>query len=170
MPLYKRLLLASDGTRASLVALREGALIARSFGSAAHLMIIDPETPTTRIAEGYFPIQSPVKGQELVDLGLSRLHQLGIEATGQCVRGEPLKLIVDCVERLDIDLIVLGHQRQSLLGRWWTGPRGGYIVDNVSCSVLVARDTISDEDFERYLKTFSATSSRESAHEAEEKG
>ena len=158
MILYKRLLLASDGTRASLVALREGALIARSFGATAHLLIIDPETPTRRIAEGYYAGQSPLMGQDLLDLGLSRLGQIGVEATGELLRGDPLQLIIDRVHQLDIDLIVLGHRRQSFLERWWSGPGGGYIVDNVPCSVLVARDTITDEEFERYLQEGSKTS------------
>ena len=150
--MYKRLLLASDGTRASLVALREGALIARSFGAAAHLLIIDPETPTRRIAEGYYAGQAPTRGQDLLDLGLARLAQIGVEASGELLRGEPLQLIIDRVHQLDIDLIVLGHRRQSFLDRWWSGPSGGYIVDNVPCSVLVARDTITDEEFERLLQ------------------
>lgn len=154
--MYKRLLLASDGAQASLVALREGALIAQSFGATAHLLIIDPETATTRAAEGYYASQHPLKGQELLDLGLYRLGQLGVEATGECLRGEPLSLIVNRVQRLDIDLIVLGHKRQSFLDRWWSGPGGGYIADYVSCSVLVARDTITDEEFERHLLTCSA--------------
>lgn len=150
--MYKRLLLASDGTRSSLVALREGALIARSFGATAHLLIIDPETATRRVAEGYYVGQAPIMGQDLLDLGLSRLRQIGVEASGELLRGEPLQLIVDRVHQLDIDLIVLGHRRQSFLDRWWSGPSGGYIVDNVPCSVLVARDTITDDEFERLIK------------------
>ncbi len=149
--LYKRLLLASDVTGESLVALREGALIARSFDAAAHLLIVDPETPAVRVAEGYGMNRFAVQGQDLLELGLSRLKRLGVNATGELTRGEPASLIVDRVRRLKIDLIVLGHRRQSFLHRWWSGPTGGYIIDEVSCSVLVARDTITDQEFERYL-------------------
>lgn len=149
--MYKRLLLASDGTQASLVALREGALIAQSLGAAAHLLIIDPETPTTRAAEGYFALQPAPRGGELLELGLSRLRRLGVEATGELLRGNSVDLITDCVRRLGIDLVVLGHRRQSFLNRWWSGPSGSYIIDNVSCSVLLAQDTVSDEGFERQM-------------------
>src|SRR5690242_11570438 len=89
--LYKRILLACDGTQASLVALREGVLIAKGFDAAAHLLIIDPETPAARIAEGYYPLSPPAKGQELLDLGLSRLRQVGVKATGELLRGDPLQ-------------------------------------------------------------------------------
>ena len=149
--MYRRLLLASDGTRESLVALREGALIAQSFGAAAHLLIIDPDTTMERMAEGYYTLPMPAHGQALLDLGLARLKQLGVSATGELLRGEPTPLIVDCVQRLNIDLVVLGHRRKSFLNRWWSGGSGGYIVDGISCSLLVARAIITDEEFERRL-------------------
>ena len=154
--MYKRLLLASDGSKESLVALREGALIAQSFRAAAHLLIIDSETPALRVAEGYCVSRMPVQGENLLKVGLMRMAQLGVDATGELLRGEPAQLISSRVKQLNIDLIVLGHKRRSFLDRWWSGPSGGYIVDDVSCSVLVARDTISDEEFERHLNACTA--------------
>jgi nucleotide-binding universal stress UspA family protein len=148
---YKQILLASDGTRGSLVALREGALIAKIFQATAHLLIIEPETAGHRMAQGVAMQILPVQGQELLDLGLGRLRQLGVPATGELIRGEPGQLIIDCARRKQVDLIVLGHRRLSFLERWWSGPSGAYIVDGVACSVLIARDTISDEEFERHL-------------------
>lgn len=150
--MYKRILLASDGTRETLVALREGALIPQSFGAGAHLLIIDPETPASRAAEGYYASQSPVHGRELLDLGLSRLGQLGVEASGELVRGDPVQLIATRVREYGIDLVVVGHRPQSFLDRWWSGPSDAYIIDNVPCSVLLARDSISDDAFEQHLK------------------
>lgn len=149
--MYKHLLLASDGKRESLVALREGALIAKSFGASAYLLIIDPETPTTKAIEGYCSVRFPTRGQDLLELGLSRLKQLGVFASGELARGDPVRLIADRVRRLGIDLVVVGHRRRSLLDRWWSGPSGGYIIDEVNCSVLVARDTITDLEFDKHL-------------------
>ena len=155
--MYKRLLLACDGTRESLVALREGALIAQSFRATAHLLIIDPDTSDVRVAEGLGMQRLPLRGQGLLDLGLTRLERLGVKAAGEVLRGDPAHLITDRVRRLDIDLIVLGHRRQSFLDRWWSGASGVYIVDGVSCSVLIARDTITDEEFEQHLADGLAT-------------
>jgi len=47
--------------------------------------------------------------------------------------------------------VVVGHRRQTLLERWWSGASGAYLVDNVGCSVLVARNVISDEEIEGVL-------------------
>lgn len=103
------------------------------------------------MAEGYDGLQLPAQGKALFDLGLARLKQLGVSATGELLRGDATPLIVDCVRRLKVDLVVLGHRRQSFLNRWWSGGSGGYLVDGISCSLLVARATISDEEFERRL-------------------
>lgn len=154
--MYKHLLLASDGTRESLVTLREGALIAKRFEATAHLLIIEPETASTRIAESHCAVERSAHSRELLDLGLSRLRQLGVKSTGELLRGEPVRLISERVGPLGIDLVVLGHRRQSFLDRWWSGANGGYIVDNVACSVLVVRDTISDEEFNCHLAAASA--------------
>ena len=91
--------------------------------------------------------QIPAVGRDLLDLGLHRLRQLGIQATGELVRGDPTQAIIDRVKRFKADLVVLGHRRQSFFERWWSGPAGGYIADGVPCSILIARDTISDEEF-----------------------
>ena len=149
--MYKNLLLASDGSRETLVALREGAIIAQMFGAKAHLLIIDHETPSVRIAEGYTMHRIPTQGRELLDLGLARLKLLGVPATGELLRGEPGPLITRCVRAKRIDLIVLGHRRQSFLDRWWSGHNGAYIVDGVPCSVLIARDTITDAEFDQHV-------------------
>ena len=150
--MYKQLILACDQTRESLVALREGAIIAQTFAARAHLMVIDQETPGLRVAEGLSGYRLPSPGADLLQLGLSRLGRLGVAATGEVVRGEIIPLLQKRVTRLGADLIVLGHKRQSFIDRWWSGSSGGYIVDRVPCSLLIARDTITDEEFERRIQ------------------
>ena len=87
--MYKNLLLASDGSRETLVALREGALIAQMFGARAHLLIIYAETSSMLVAESLGAQQNPTPGKELLQLGLDRLRRLGVSATGELVRGDP---------------------------------------------------------------------------------
>ena len=47
----------------------------------------------------------------------------------------------------------MGHRRQSAFDRWWSGPKGAYLLDYTDCSLLVARDVISDEDMKAALST-----------------
>lgn len=149
--MYKQVLLASDETRESLVALREGALIARAMKAKAHLLVIDRDDLGRLIADGVCPQPRGENVQALLELGLDRLRRLGVPATGEVRRGDPAALIAQSVRRVGADLVVLGHRRQTFLERWWSGSSGAYIVDGVPCSVLIARDAVSDEEFEGYL-------------------
>jgi hypothetical protein len=44
------------------------------------------------------------------------------------------------------DLIV-GHRKKSLLERWWSGGSHAYLVDQIDCSLLLARNVISEQQF-----------------------
>ena len=134
-----------------MVALREGALIAQSIGASAHLLIIDRAEEGWMTADGVSLLPSPSEGPQVLQLGLTRLSRLGVEATGELRKGEPAQLIARTAKRIGADLVIIGHRRQTFLERWWTGSPGSYIVDNVHCSVMIARDSISDEEFEAHL-------------------
>ena len=36
----------------------------------------------------------------------------------------------------------------SAFDRWWSGPKGAYLMDYTDCSLLVARNAVSDEAIE----------------------
>jgi nucleotide-binding universal stress UspA family protein len=146
--MYKRILLASDGSRESLVALREGALIARCFKAEAFLLIVDPEGPAHRMADAVHVAPRGDDAQQLLAFGLQRLKRIGVGCGGEVVANEPAIAIASCARKFSADLVVVGHRRQSLLERWWSGASGAYLVDHVGCSVLIARNVISDEEFE----------------------
>ena len=153
--MYKRILLATDDSREGLVALREGALLAVACGSKAFLLVIDLESAGARVASGVYPVATKTNPDALLSLGLSRLSRLGVPATGQWAAGEPALIIADAARKFGADLIVVGHRRQTILERWWSGASGAHIIDNVSCSVLIARKQISDEEFEELLAPLS---------------
>ena len=57
----------------------------------------------------------------------------------------------------EVFLIVVGHRRLSAFDRWWSGPRGAYLMDYTDCSLLVARNVISDEAIEAAFMTSGRT-------------
>ena len=150
--MYKRILLAADCSRQTLVALREGALIAQIFGAKAHLLIIDRAAAGWVTADGLSMVYQPSEGPDLLKLGLERLSRLGVAATGEIRYGDPAQMIATTAARMRSDLIIIGHRRQTFLERWWSASPGGYIVDNVQCSVMIARETISDAQFEAHFR------------------
>jgi nucleotide-binding universal stress UspA family protein len=40
----------------------------------------------------------------------------------------PAEEIGTFARQIEADLIVVGHRRQSAFDRWWSGPRGAYLI------------------------------------------
>jgi len=89
---------------------------------------------------------------EVLNEGVARLRQLGFDPVAKLVRGEPAEEIGTFARQIGADLIVVGHRRQSAFDRWWSGLRGAYLIDYTDCSLLVARNVISDEAIEAALR------------------
>jgi nucleotide-binding universal stress UspA family protein len=157
--MYGRILLAYDGTREGAIALREGALLAKQCGAKVFALSVLPETEGVLMAEGVY---GDVVGQQMdeyrgvLERGVAALQRLGVDPVARLVVGEPAPCIGAYAKEVKADLVVLGHRRKSLLQRWWSGGTGAYISDHVTCSVLVARNAISDEAFEAELAKSSA--------------
>ncbi|HEY2751901.1 universal stress protein [Phenylobacterium sp.] len=150
--MYKRILLASDGAQESLVALREGALVARAHGARVFLLIVQAETQGIQMASGIHPVVRDTAAlEDLLALGQGRLRRLGVANEGKMAVGDPAVVIAQTAWSFRADLIVVGHRRLTLLERWWSGDSGGYLIDRVNCSVLVARNVISDAEFEAHM-------------------
>jgi nucleotide-binding universal stress UspA family protein len=152
--MYERVLLAYDGSREGRTALREGALLARRWNARIFLLCVVGETPGVRIGEAAFAgavAHAHETYRELFDEAMTRLRELGFAPEGKVVAGEPALEIADYARAVNADLVVVGHRKKSLLQRWWSGETGAYLVDHVACSLLIARGSISDDEFYREL-------------------
>ena len=146
--MYRRVLLAYDGSREGRAALREGAMVVKRFGARVFLLCVATDTAGVRIAEaahaeGY----SQEAAQDLFDEAMVRMRELGFEPEGRMVVGEPAAEIARHARQFNADLVVVGHRKKSLIERWWSGASGAYLVDHLQCSLLIARRPITDEEF-----------------------
>lgn len=132
--MYKRILLAYDGSVEGRTALREGALLARQCGAQVFLLSVLVDTGTFLLADvahaGAF-VQVEDAFTDVLDEGVARLKQLGFDPVAKMVKGEPAKEIGADATQIEADLIVVGHRRQGAFDRWWSGPRG-------ACTILIA--------------------------------
>jgi nucleotide-binding universal stress UspA family protein len=87
----------------------------------------------------------------ILNEGVARLRKLGFDPMARLVRGHPAEEIGNVAREIGADLIVVGHRRQSVFDRWWSGPKGAYLMDYTDCSLLVARNVVSDEAIEALL-------------------
>jgi len=152
--MYEKILLAYDGTLEGAVALREGAILAKQCGAAVFLLSVAPDSAGVQMAEG---IQCGAMAshashyREVLERGIERLTRLGLQPVGRLAVGDPAKAIAAFVRETGADLVVVGHQKRNILERWWSGPTGAYICDFIGCTLLIARNAVSDEEFEKQM-------------------
>ncbi len=149
--MYKSILLAYDGSMEGALALREGALLARTCGAKVVLLSVIPNTTGgVEIAEGVGgAFTEQIDGyKDLLRQAVAWLKQRGLEPVARLVIGDPAQIIGAVAKEVAADLVVVGHQRKSFLSRWWSGSTQVYLSDHVSCSILIACNPTSDEAFE----------------------
>lgn len=157
--MYQRVLLAYDGSREGRTALREGAIVAKRFGARIFLLSVAAETAGLRIGEAAYAgavAYAQDTYASLFDEAMAKLTELGFRPEGRVVTGEPAEEIARYAREVQADLVVVGHRKKGLLERWWSGQTGAYLSDHLSCSLLIARGTISDEELYRELAGASA--------------
>jgi nucleotide-binding universal stress UspA family protein len=152
--MYKKVLLAYDGSLEGAVALREGAILAKRCGAEVFLLSVVPHLAGLQVAEG---VHGGVVAHELdryrevLARGVDRLTKLGFKPVSKLAVGDPARVIGEFAKEVKADLVVVGHRKRNLLERWWSGDAGGYISDHIGCSLLIARNAVSDAAFEGEL-------------------
>ena len=147
--MYQRILLAYDGSVEGRAALREGALLALCCKAQVFLLSVAGGAGVQLAESAYAGAagQQRAQLQAIFDAGVERLKGLGFSPTARFVTGDPAEEITAFAKEIAADLVVVGHRRKSLLERWWSGSSGAFLSDQIDCSLLVSRNTISDEAF-----------------------
>ncbi|CAN7143681.1 universal stress protein [Phenylobacterium sp. LjRoot225] len=148
--MYNRVIVAYDGSREGRTALREGALLVRQLGAELFILAVVPESPGMRVAEGAYAgamAHQDDTYKTLLEEAVRGLGRFGLHVKGKLVRGEPAQEIAAYAREIKADLVVVGHRKQNLLQRWWSGPSGAYLTDYLHCSLLIAKAEISFEAF-----------------------
>jgi nucleotide-binding universal stress UspA family protein len=143
--MYRRVLLCYDGSAEGRKALREGADIAGALKCEVYLLAICRSLLKTSVPEGVTPELVACEEQTaraLLDEGVQKLGERGLTAQGALVFGDPLVHIPRVAARIGADLIVVGHRPRGRLARWWSDSEEQTLLNLVSCSILVATQTV----------------------------
>jgi len=140
--MYRKILLAYDGSTFSAAVLRQGAELANLCKAELHLLSIVVTTGAMGMAESVG--SSDVWGleqeqlQPVVEAAVQELHHQGLTVIS-CVRyGDPAVEIAAYAHEVDADLVVLGHTSKGMLTRWFRGSVGAKLLDHLPCSLLIA--------------------------------
>ena len=141
--MYKRILLAYDGSDAGQKALLDCCELAQWAGSELFLVAVMPSAMSfVGLEGGVYDIEleerERAKYQAILRDGLHRLEQAGYAARGEVVTGEAIEEITKYARKVEASLIVVGHKHlDSWAARWWRGSISGALIEHSPCSVLV---------------------------------
>lgn len=142
--MYKTIVLAYNGSEAGQRALLDCQEIGQWSSSRLHLVAV-MAPPMAMVAVDAWALGSTAESEEqahyqsVLDAGLQRLREAGLEAQGQVVVGHAVDAIVAVAKAVHAELIVLGHKHlESWTERWWRGPSvSKSLIEVAPCSVLI---------------------------------
>ena len=141
--MYKRILLAYDGSEPGQQALLDCHEIAQWSQAELFLIAVRPLPLITIGADGGVYDEALQETEisrfkAILDAGLQKLADVGITAQGEVVTGDPVDEIVHCARRIEANLIVVGHKHlDGWAARWWRGSISRTLIEHAPCSVLV---------------------------------
>lgn len=142
--MYKRILLAYDGTEAGQKALLDCQDLVQWSGATLSLVAVMPHHIDFIGAEGGFydpkvSEREKLNYQAVLEQGLKALSDAGHKADGQVLVGDNVSEITGYARKIRADLIVVGHKHlEGWAARWWRGSSSGALIEYAHCSVLVA--------------------------------
>ncbi len=140
--MYKRILLAYDGSEPGQKALLESRELASWGGAEMHLIAVMPPPAAFIGGEGGvydlgLEEQERKEYQAILEDGLRRLRETGHQVSGDVVVGEAVIEIAEYARKVKADLIVVGHKHlDSWAARWWRGSVSKALIEESPCNVL----------------------------------
>lgn len=142
--MYKKILLAYDGSDAGQTALLDCKELANWSQSELHLVAVMPSAMSfVGLEGGVYDVEleerEKKKYRGVLDDGLRRLSEMGWgSAHGEVVTGEAVDEITKYARKIGANLIIVGHKHlDSWAARWWRGSISGAMIEHAPCSVLV---------------------------------
>jgi len=142
--LYKKILIATDGSENGTQAINAGMEIARlSEGKAYALHVVDTsgypsgrgDPKWTRLIEEQFK----TFGLEITATVEEAAKAAGVEVEFVTLEGHPAEKILDFAEKQDVDMIVVGSLGKTDVERFLLGSVSEKVVRNAKVPVLVVR-------------------------------
>src|SRR5258705_3011519 len=154
--LYKKVLLAYDGSIEGRRALREGAKLAQFCGADVFLLAVVETYSSAASLDGEVMIsmgEQTAAYEAILTEGVERLKIMGFSPTARLGMGDAGKEIAGVAEEIGANLVVVGYRPTGPLARWWFGSVGTYLIEPLGCRFLVARTEIGDNQFAQLLTT-----------------
>lgn len=143
--MYKKILIAYDGSKAARFALSEAAQIGKLLNAALFALWVHDSLP--HFSETIDEVQeekeaSGMYEQQLAGTVREIVKKENIKIDFVTLPGNPAKVIVEYAKNLHADLIVMGHTGHHNLWGNLLGNTADKISDHAPCDVLIVRNKV----------------------------
>ncbi len=140
--MYRRILVALDGSDASRRALRAALELARALGATLHAVGVEEHLPHYAATLGEVPeakAEANAFFEEVMASARALAAEYGVPITTEVRAGNAAQQIINVARQGGFDLVVLGARGHSFLEHFLLGSTTDRVVDHAPCSVLVVR-------------------------------
>lgn len=148
-PLYKAIVVGTDGSDTAAEAVRHALALSKALGATLHLVSAGPSKPSAALgreaADAPADVQYAINPHEDLDAVLSEIEAQakaeGVEVMSHAVLDtDPADAIMEVAERRKADLIVIGNRGMTGVARL-LGSVPNKVSHNAKCSVAIIRTT-----------------------------
>jgi nucleotide-binding universal stress UspA family protein len=139
--MFRRILLAYDGSEGAKLALGKAIEIATAFAVELHILAVGRIPEYAETVSEVEEAREQAKGfySKVIEEALHALKERGLSSHSRIDFGKPGDVILRIAEDLSVDLIIMGTKRHSPLRRRFLGATVDKVIDHAHCSVLVVR-------------------------------
>jgi nucleotide-binding universal stress UspA family protein len=142
--MYRKILLAYDGSTHGIAALRQAADLALVCKAELHVLdiVVTPGGLLIAQPESSIDLWGMERRyvRETVEIAAHDLAGQGVNVVASCREGDPAIEIVRYAHEIQADLAVLGHSDKGVIARWFQGSTGADLFTDMPCSLLIAID------------------------------
>jgi universal stress protein A len=148
MPRVKRILVPTDFSTPSNLAVNYAIEMAYRFGATVHLLHAVESAALTTYPDGFFAEPVALRQQRREDAerqltdAAARCQAARVRVTLRVVDGPPAASIIDEATMIGADLIVMGTQGRRGVAHLLLGSVAERVVRSAPCAVLTVRDTM----------------------------
>jgi nucleotide-binding universal stress UspA family protein len=174
--MYSTILVPTDGSDASELALDRALDLARTVDADVHVLsVVETGDEPVGLDEGQrdeLRHRSEERSRQATDRAAERASELGMEATRTVGEGAPAETILEYGTEHDIDLLVMGTQGRAGPDRVRLGSTTERVIARATVPVLAVRPTESAPDVEAiaYDRIVIPTDGSDAAERAAERG
>jgi nucleotide-binding universal stress UspA family protein len=138
--MIKKMLVPYNGEEQADAAFNFALDLAKVYGSELHVLSVIqlPEPPTEVETEAILE-SSTAHYESLFGCLNKKAQEAGVKISTKVVNGHAQDQILNEAEKGGFDVIVMGHQTRSNLGKWLLGSVTDRVVDHAQCTVIVVK-------------------------------